>query len=446
MYNISFLDLFCGGGGSSAGGILIPGLSVLAAGNHWDRAIETHSVNHPDAKHICADVTQIDPAAFPTTDLGWFSPSCTKHSVAQGQKRLDKIPDSNGDTLPDAAAERSRATMWDVVRFTEFHAYRAVIVENVVEVYFWPPFQAWLAAMRSLGYDHEIVWMNSMHAHVFGAGAPQSRDRIYIVFWRQGSQRPDLDLVNRPVATCPTCGPIRALKIWKKADAARWGRYDRQYYFRCPTSTCRTRVEPVHRRALEIVDWDNIGQRIGDRARPLKPKTMKRIHTGITRYWGQLTEGQSGAHALTAVPAGIPHSFICELRGGSCDARRVDAPLSTVVASGFHHGLVSTFTDRISAASIPRERRALLTASTGGPVDINDVYFRMLGPEETKCAMAFDTTYVITGTSQRECQRLVGNAVTPPVARDLFGLVVAALDPNMMPEVISATSPLLLAA
>jgi DNA (cytosine-5)-methyltransferase 1 len=47
--------------------------------------------------------------------------------------------------LPDEAAERSRATMWDVVRFSEFHDYGAVIVENVVDVFQWPPFGIYMA-------------------------------------------------------------------------------------------------------------------------------------------------------------------------------------------------------------------------------------------------------------------------------------------------------------
>ena len=49
------------------------------------------------------------------------SPSClsTKRSVAQVKRRQDAHPDLFGDTLPDAAAERSRATMWYVVRFAE---------------------------------------------------------------------------------------------------------------------------------------------------------------------------------------------------------------------------------------------------------------------------------------------------------------------------------------
>ncbi|ODQ95566.1 hypothetical protein BHQ17_04605 [Mycolicibacterium holsaticum] len=62
-------------------------VAVRVGANHWDKAIETHSLNHPDADHIQADLSQIDPRYFPNTDLLWASPSCTKHSVAQGKKR-----------------------------------------------------------------------------------------------------------------------------------------------------------------------------------------------------------------------------------------------------------------------------------------------------------------------------------------------------------------------
>ena len=41
--------------------------------------------------------------------------------------------------LPDEAANRSRATMWDVPRFAEFHQYQAIVIENVVDAYRWIP-------------------------------------------------------------------------------------------------------------------------------------------------------------------------------------------------------------------------------------------------------------------------------------------------------------------
>ncbi|MBE7162647.1 MAG: DNA cytosine methyltransferase, partial [Williamsia herbipolensis] len=201
---LTLTDLFCGAGGSSTGAIQRPGIEVRVASNHWQLAVDTHNTNHADADHICADLSQIHPRYFPRTDIAWMSPECTNHSVARGKKRDDTQANLFEERLPDEAAERSRATMWDVVRFTEHHGYRAVVVENVVDAWNWVPFRAWLMAMDSLGYEHHIVMLNSMHAQVFGPGAPQSRDRMYVVFWRKGDRRPDLGRITRPNALCPT--------------------------------------------------------------------------------------------------------------------------------------------------------------------------------------------------------------------------------------------------
>lgn len=124
---LTLADFFCGAGGSSTGATQVPGVTLRAAANHWGLAVETHSMNHPGADHIQADLSQYDPRYFPRTDLAWFSPECTNHSRAKGRKAPSE-PDLFGETLPDEAAERSRATMWDVIRFTEHHSYRAVII------------------------------------------------------------------------------------------------------------------------------------------------------------------------------------------------------------------------------------------------------------------------------------------------------------------------------
>lgn len=85
--------------------------------------------------------------------------------------------------------------MWDVVRFAEHHRYKAVIVENVVNAMEWVLYGPWLAAMQSLGYRFREVYLNSMHAGMGDvAGAPQSRDRMYIVFWQKGITAPVLDI------------------------------------------------------------------------------------------------------------------------------------------------------------------------------------------------------------------------------------------------------------
>lgn len=468
--SITLADFFCGAGGSSTGADLVPGVELIVAANHWDLAVQTHAANHPGAEHIQADISQYEPRLFPHTDIAWFSPSCTKHSVAQGKKRADKQPDLFGETLPDAAAERSRATMWDVVRFTEYHAYEAVIVENVVEVTAWPPYEAWLAAMASLGYRHRLIMLNSMHAQVHGPGAPQSRDRFYCVFWKTGNRAPDLDGITRPNAICDTCGPIRAIQSWKRPGNT-IGKYRSQYVCRCPNSTCRNSiVEPIARPAADIIDWDLLGTRIGDRNRPLAEKTMNRIRAGIERYWRPLLVPVEGRDGKTARPADEPMrtatarnetalAFIAELRGGGSTARAVSDPLATVTASGNHHGLVVSYYSRddatrpvsrplgtvsteprhgllIPAGGTWRDRAtstaeptpALTTRETDGlaTLDLDDVRFRMLEPREYKRAMDFPADYIGKGT-RREQVRLWGNAVTACAARDLVWAVAESL-------------------
>lgn len=527
---LTMADHFCGAGGSSSGAIQIPGIEIKVAANHWKLAVDTHAENHPLTDHRCADLSQVDPRSFPRTDLGWFSPECTNHSVAKGRKRAGAQPDLFDEVLPDEAAERSRATMWDVPRFTEHHLYEAVIVENVVDAFRWVPFRAWLMAMDSLGYDHHIVFLNSMHAQAFGPGAPQSRDRMYVVFWRKGNRRPDFDRVVSPDAVCSTCGPVKARQVFKR-DGEQWGRYRAQYLYRCPRPTCQySIVEPLYRPASDIIDWSLEGTRIGDRSKPLAAKTMARIQAGIDKYWAPIVleaagntydaanpkhpahgradgyyrawptddplrtvhttmskalaipvEGRVGKAAQSAAEplrtqttrneTGL--AFMAELRGGGSKHRPVSDPLATVTASGNHHGLVTTppFLSVMRGQSKNHEiDQPISTVSSGGihhalvmrnntargnqgqmstpveepirtvtttghqslldadrpTIDIDDVRFRMLEPREIVAAMDFPDRYVVLG-NRREQVRMAGNAVTPPAARDLVGIVAESL-------------------
>ena len=294
------------------------------AANHWDIAIETHNANHPDTDHLQADISNTDPRYIATTDLLWASPECTNHSRAKGRKLAGQQPDLFGDVLPEAAAERSRATMWDVVRFAEAHHYKAVLVENVVEVVDWSSpwgvrgglFQSWLGAMHALGYRHRIISMNSMHAQAYGLPAPQSRDRVYIAAWRTGDRTPDFEHMLRPKAYCARCDQVvDAMQWWKKGDGqARPGRYRSQYLYRCPNVACRNDVvEPAWLPASSIIDWSNPGTRIGDRAKPLAEKTMRRIQVGIERYWSPIHVEHGGNQYDAADPKhagfGDPSSY-----------------------------------------------------------------------------------------------------------------------------------------
>ncbi|OMC00893.1 DNA methyltransferase [Mycobacterium sp. NS-7484] len=455
MSNLTLTDLFCGAGGSSTGAIQVPGIEVRVASNHWNLAVETHNTNHPDADHICADLSQIDPRYFPATDILWASPECTNHSRAKGQKKLRPANLFDDEPLPDEAAERSRATMWDVPRFAEAHGYRAIIVENVAEAVEWAPewspekgtlFRSWLSTMDAMGYDHHIVYLNSMHAQLFGQGAPQSRDRLYVVFWRKGDRRPDIERVTRPRTVCPDCGPVSAMQAFKPGGS-KVARYRSQYVYRCPNVTCRNQIlEPAVRPAAEIIDWSDLGTRIGDRTKPLAAKTMARIQAGIEKYWihhglAVPVEGREGKHAhpvdrplrTMSTRRETGWAFVAELRGGGSKHRPVTRPLCTVTAGGGHHGLVTpaggTWREHATSTAEPipaRTTRETDGIAIGPAIDINDVRFRMLEPREIVAAMDFPREYIVLG-NRREQVRMAGNAVTPPAARDLVGVVAESL-------------------
>lgn len=293
-------DFYCGCGGSSTGAKKA-GLSVRVAANHWELALKTHNHNHPDVDHRLIDLLLASPAAFPYTAIAWFSPECTWHSLAMGQKRkattqLDMFNQMN----PDPAAERSRVTMWDVVRFSEYHRYQVVIVENVVEIKYWEPHNSWLKAMESLGYQHKVCYFNSRFFHGLNGqhgSAPQNRDRIYIAFWRKGNKAPNLDF--RPLAYCPRCEhDVRAMQVFKRSVFP-LGYYDTtgqrgQYYYSCPTCTVKVnghisplRVEPYYYAAYNIINWNIPAPKIGERNNPLKPNTLQRIQVGLEKFGRQ---------------------------------------------------------------------------------------------------------------------------------------------------------------
>jgi DNA (cytosine-5)-methyltransferase 1 len=288
--SLTFTDVFCGAGGSSIG-LTGAGFELRLAANHWDRAIEPHAANFPGADHLCADVSNYDMRRLPATDVLWASPECTWSSPAGGRPRR-RQPDLFGDHVPTAAETRSRMTMVDVIRAVEVHRYAAVVVENVVEVTAWELFDWWLTGMTQLGYHHRIVCVSS--AHIWGPGnppAPQWRDRIYVVFWRRGIRRPDLD--PRPLAWCPPCDQdVEARQAWKRSDRPRIGKYGIQYLYHCPS--CGVPVEPYVAPAATALDLDDVGTRIGDRTRPLAAATIQRIRAGLELFAQPVTVATGG--------------------------------------------------------------------------------------------------------------------------------------------------------
>uniref|UniRef100_UPI003A92A332 DNA cytosine methyltransferase n=1 Tax=Microbacterium sp. TaxID=51671 RepID=UPI003A92A332 len=357
---------------------------VVIAANHWKLAIESHQVNHPTTDHAQADISQVNPAYFPRTHVLWGSPECTNHSIAKGIKRQrmqdQALFELDGTRpLPDEAANRSRATMWDIPRFAEHHRYMAIILENVVDAYRWDQFPAWQMAMESLGYRLRFVWLNSMHAQIGGLPAPQSRDRMYIVMWRKdlASKKhpgPDVGKWTRPMAVCPEHGVVQAAQAFKKQE--QWGRYRAQYLYRCPQ--CWQVIEPGWLPASSIIDWSLPAPRIGDRAKPLAEKTRERIRRGIERYWSPLVVKAAGntydgvttgsnylrvaeVDAPMPIQTGtaehglaLPPAFLAQFRQRE-RTQTLDDALPTVVADGANHALI---VNNLSGADESRSRPA----------------------------------------------------------------------------------------
>lgn len=244
--------------------------------------------------------------------------NCTKWSIANSKAKELSLSMGGDPTLfDDVPVElessdedeitRSRLLMFDVLRFVEHHKYRAVIVENVVDIAMQQKYRAawnaWQRGLRRLGYAYRIVSLNSMHAQLAGLPAPQSRDRLYIVAWPEGERAPDIDRVLSPQAWCSRCGTdVRAQQAWKQLRTV--GRYRAQYIYACPQYGHQ--VEPGWLPASTAIDWTIPAERIADRKRPLSDKTMARIREGLRRYGSPWildnNHNNHGAHASMPLP------------------------------------------------------------------------------------------------------------------------------------------------
>lgn len=313
-----FLDLFAGFGGSSSG-LVEAGFSLNTAFNHWATAISVHSANHRAADHVQGDLSGYDMRRLPKgVPVLWASPECTWHSPAGGRKRLRRAElDLFDDYVPTDAGERSRATMFDPIRAAEARGFDVVVIENVPEVASWPLFNSWLKMWEALDYAWQIV--NVSAAHVYSesnAPAGQWRDRIYIVFARKGVKMPRI--APAPPAWCPQCEQVvETRQHWKKPappGTPQVGKYRQQYVYVCAANRHATQiVEPYVLPAAAVIDWSDLGPRLGDRTKPLAANTMRRIEIGLRMFAEPITVAHSGQTWDAANPAhphfGDPESY-----------------------------------------------------------------------------------------------------------------------------------------
>ena len=254
------VDNFAGGGGASTGIEMATGYSVDIAINHDPEAIRMHKANHPNTKHYCEDVWQVDPVAAckgHPVGLAWFSPDCKHFSKAKGGKPKDKF---------------IRGLAWVACRWAGLVRPRVIMLENVKEFKTWGPlnrghhpikskqgktFERFVQQLTDLGYE---VQFKELVAADYGA--PTMRKRFFMI------ARCDGKSIIWPE---PTHGPADSEAVKAGLLKPYVGAYTQlDFSLPCPS----------------IFDTsEEIKEKYGIRAvRPLAPKTMERIARGIKKF------------------------------------------------------------------------------------------------------------------------------------------------------------------
>ncbi len=462
--SFTFVDLLCGGGGSSAG-LALAGGQLRFGANHDQIAIATHERNFPEARHECVDLNHYDMRNLPAgVDVLWASVICTEISPAGGRKRNKGVSPGQMElmefgTVRAETFERTRATAQDVIRAAELHKFPIICVENVLEfVTDWKLFAWWCEGFKLIGY-HKPVIMSASTAHLGGDGnepGPQWRDRVFIAFVRE--DLPKLRLDPRPSAYCARCDRIvESMQAWKdprgwltesgkRFMVGKYGPRSGQYFYRCPVRG-HGMVEPFVRPAASILDWSHLGKRIGDRDRPLAPTTMARIQLGVDLVaQGRLSPAfldanggswNTGAASVTepfrarttkeweglcSPPLG---AFIDTARRNTL-ARSPMEPLTTIAAGGNHHGLVVPYRKNNVPSPVSSPMGAISTIDSAGllagvgdiSLDAQDWHYRMVSWIEQALAQRFPVGYEMAG-NQGERTAQAGNAVSCNAAQYL---------------------------
>lgn len=308
------VDNFAGGGGASLGIEMATGRRVDIAVNHDPEAIALHSANHPETRHFCESVWDIDPRAVTEgrpVALGWFSPDCKHFSKAKGGKPREK---------------KIRGLAWVAVRWAATVRPRVIMLENVEEFLTWGPlteegqpcprnkgrtFRSFVNALRALGY---VVDWREMRA--FSQGTPTIRKRLFLIARSDG----------------------KAI-VWPEPV---YGNPD-------DLETKRLKLKPWNTSA-DCIDWSIPCPSIFERSKPLAEATLRRIARGIQRY---VINNPKPYLVTLAHGEGQPGKA---QRWGT-GVRATALPLPTVTASG-GYGLVAPVLTEHANGSTQRNFRA----------------------------------------------------------------------------------------
>jgi DNA (cytosine-5)-methyltransferase 1 len=338
IHNELIIVNFAGGGGSCTGIELALGRNVDIAINHDEKALAMHRANHPQTKHFCESVWDVNPREITEgrpVGLVWLSPDCKHFSKAKGGKPVEK---------------KIRGLAWVALRWAALTKPRVIMLENVEEFVTWGPlgkdgkpckknkgreFNAFINALNRHGYEVEYKELRACDY-----GAPTIRKRLFLI------ARCDGQPIVWPE---PTHGAPDSLLVKNK------------------------HIKPW-RTAGECIDWEIPCPSIFERKRPLALSTNRRVAKGIMKYVVNsknpyIVKNKApfiSEHANSSnqrnMPADDPLRTQCaQVKGGHFSvvapslveigygeregqqprAQNIERPLGTVVSSSVKHALVA---------------------------------------------------------------------------------------------------------
>jgi DNA (cytosine-5)-methyltransferase 1 len=169
--------------------------------------------------------------------------------------------------------------------------------------------------------------------------------------------------------------------------------------------------------------------------RPLKTFVAGNVGMALVEPMLVPVEGREGKQArpvstpMRAQTARHENALVVPLRNNGVARPAHGHPLVTFAASGTHQGLLygyDTGNLRPVTQPMPSQTTVQGDALLGAAIAVDDCTFRMLDVDEIRAGMAFSQGYILLG-NKRERVRMLGNAVTPPSARDLVAAVVEAI-------------------
>ncbi|EPF8031698.1 DNA cytosine methyltransferase [Vibrio fluvialis] len=323
------VDNFAGGGGASTGMELGLNRHVDIAINHDPDAIDMHKLNHPETKHYCESVWDVDPVEAcngKPVGLAWFSPDCKHFSKAKGNRPVDK---------------NIRGLAWVAVRWATLVPVRIFMLENVEEFLTWGPlievepgkwkpdperisetFNAFIWALTTgLRADHE-AWPEIKEA--LGDGFPYHKLEKGLGY----------KIEHRILSACDYGAPTIRKRLFLI------GRNDGQP-IEWPEATHGPTGSGLlpYATAADIIDWSIPVKSIFGRKKPLVEKTMQRIAKGLEKF-----VFNSEHPFIVSEENQTP--FITEHANASSQRNMpADEPLRTICAQvkGGHFALVTAF-------------------------------------------------------------------------------------------------------